>query len=405
MKMKIMVLLKLGQIFFMLRFVQIFVHFVVIHGSKNSPASPSLVNFSKIFNEENQTLRVIDQDNVRFRLSPLPGCNAASSVVVVLSTYNNFKQRNNFRTNIKNLTDTRVIFLVGELASSHHKDQADHLQDQLAGEHMLHQDVLQISLPDTYKTTMYKTLASFVWINRYCPDTKFIMKTDDNAIVDFKKVLSILQAKYPKDIPAMIECPCPLRNWQIIRHNHTNTFFGKWRVKAEDNERVKSRDPEHQLAIFPDFCPGWLYITTPEVGLGLAIVAAHDKNIQKVLAAEETIEDVFITGVIRERLPWVKLSVLETGPAGQLVNIASHFPLLTVVKLVLLNGIVLEKGSGNVSYINSPRFLICTMLETVLEKVEKIHPLLTPAYIWDICDRDAKWPVDVDLLYKKLMKL
>jgi len=375
----------------MLKLAQIFVYFVMINKTKAS--SPSLVNFRDIFNEENQTLTVIDQEDVRFRLSPLPGCNAASSVVVVLSTYNKTKQRENFRASIKRLTDTRVIFLVGELASSHHKDQADHLQDQLAGEHMLHQDILQISLPDTYKTTMYKILASYVWINRYCPDTKFIMKTDDNTIVDFKKVLLILQAKYPKDIPAMIECSCPIRNWQISRHNHANTFLGKWSHRGNEHQA-------NQLENYPDFCNGWFYITTPEVGLGLAIAAAHDKNTRRLL------EDTYITGVLRESLPWVKLSALETGPAGELVNIASHFPLLAGIKNIFLNNVVLEKkGSDTISYINSPRFLICTMLEPVLEKVEKIHPLLTPAYMWDICDRDAKWPVDVDLLYRKLMNL
>jgi len=102
----------------------------------------------------------------------------------------------------------------------------------------------------------------------------------------------------------------------------------------------------------------------------------------------------------------ILLKFTRLGEAGELVNIASHFPLLAGIKNIFLNNVVLEKkGSDTISYINSPRFLICTMLEPVLEKVEKIHPLLTPAYMWHICDRDAKWPVDVDLLYKKLMNL
>jgi len=402
-------LTKVLYIMYMLKLAQIFVYFVMV---QETTFTPGLVNFrlGDIYSEQNQTLKLIDQAEVRFRLSPLPGCNAAVAVMVVLSTHTNIKQRNKLRASMIKLRDTSLIFLLGEVAiSSHLQAQLDaqHFQAQLTAEHMQHQDILQITVADTYKTAMYKVLASYVWINRYCPDTKLIMKTDDNASVDLKAVLSLLQAKYPGDIPAMIECPSPLRNLQVPRHNHTNTISGKW--------TFQSRDHDHQLALIPNMCFGWFFITTPEVGLALAIASAHYKDTQKVLVMEGLVEDCYITGVLRERLPWVKLNAIETGPLGRLANIVSHCPILSVFKNVFLNGIVLEKGSSNVAYVNSPRFFVCMMLDMLLQSLEKIHPALTPAYMWTICDRDAKWTVDVDqfynkylavdLLYKKLINL
>ena len=51
------------------------------------------------------------------------------------------------------------------------------------------------------------------------------------------------------------ECPSVMRNMRPWRHNHTNTIMGKWSVSRDEMPR----------RVHPDFCPGWLYVTTPKV--------------------------------------------------------------------------------------------------------------------------------------------
>ena len=68
--------------------------------------------------------------------------------------------------------------------------------------------------------------------------------------------------------------------------------------------------PKDQLEsdIVPDFCAGFLYITTPRVGAALVQVGLSLFSKTEVTL----IEDSLITGVLRERLPWISLEMLDT---------------------------------------------------------------------------------------------
>ena len=57
--------------------------------------------------------------------------------------------------------------------------------------------------------------------------------------------------------------------------------------------------------MYPDYCIGWLYVTTPRVGLALVEVSVMKKD-QLIV----TNDDNFITGILRELLPWVSINQL-----------------------------------------------------------------------------------------------
>ncbi len=154
--------------------------------------------------------------------------------------------------------------------------------------------------------------------------------------------------------------------------------MGKWSISVRDMPR----------RVYPDFCPGWLYVTTPAAGLALAEVSV--KNAE-VLMATARLDDIFVTGFLRERLPGVLLRQLHGGIIGETWNrFFSHCPYLGITKNIFFNGIVTAKGAQGVSYINGHKFYWCAFLEYfILENLEWMFPSIE-AYtdpLWKVCHR------------------
>ena len=78
-------------------------------------------------------------------------------------------------------------------------------------------------------------------------------------------------------------------------------------------------------------------------------------------------EDTVITGYLRHKVGWVRVRGLEGGLYGWLWDyLLSSCSLLGFLKNVFLNPFVLEKNTNHVEYVNSVRFPLCVMLETVI---------------------------------------
>jgi len=325
-----------------------------------------------IYDDVNQTFTLIDKFDTRFSLRPREGCRAKQTVIMALSAPQNTQVREYVRSQLAHLKNARVIFLLGKVGSSQ-------VQEQLHAEHLVHGDILQNTVIDAYNTLAYKTLGAFVWINRYCGNAAYVMKIDDDVTINFDTVFATLENKYPDGPPPTIECPSIMRNMRPWRHNHTNTIMGKWSISRDQMPR----------RVFADFCPGWFYITTPEVGLALAYVA---KETVKDLKGLSGMDDIYITGHLRERLPWVNLSPLQSGGLSGLLwgSFLSHCPYLGITKNVFFNDVVLEKKSGKIPYTSGQKFFACAFLEYfILENLEYINPSLAPEYLWQICDRSS----------------
>jgi len=203
------------------------------------------------------------------------------------------------------------------------------------------------------------------------------MKIDDDVKVDYNLLINKLKAKEHAGKPEpVIQCPSVMRNMRPWRHNHTQTVMGKWSIQWEELPR----------RVHPDFCPGWLYVTTPQVGLALSVIAAETSE---ELAGVRKLDDIYVTGHLRERVSWVGLDHLDQGIYGRIWrDFFSNCPFLGIYKSVFLNDIVLQKGSSSVSYIKGGRFFGCAFLEYfIFENLEFIHPALAPETLWDLCAR------------------
>ena len=283
-------------------------------------------------------LVVLDQTAVELSLQPRAVCQE-KMVLMVLSAPANREKREAMRERLVNTTDVRLIFLLGA---------SPLYQAQLEEEHERFDDLLQTSVRDSYDTLSYKSLSGFIWISGECERAKLITKTDDDVTLDLSFLVSTLTAKYGDDPPPTIECPAVIRNMRPLKRNHRGTIFAKFFIsRAELGRRV-----------YPDLCFGWIYVTTPRVGLALAEVAAARPG---ELRARSDRDDYFITGFLRERLPWVQVRQLEGGLSGLLWDhVLSQCTWLAVTKNVFFNKFVRRKSSGSVSYVQvTHRLSLC----------------------------------------------
>ena len=198
-----------------------------------------------------------------------------------------------------------------------------------------------------------------------------MVKVDDDVELDWRRLeVSALE----RPVESSLLCPAVLRNVKPYQHNisQVETIMNKWSVTTD-------------IRLYPDYCFGWLYVTTPAVGLALAEVSVlHRKKLVM------TNDDNFVTGILRSHLAGVTIQQLEGGLGGSAWNnILSHCPVLGFTKNVFFNSFVLRKGSDGVDYVNGGRFYVCTLFEYFVYYLESWSPraatITTP--FWQYCKR------------------
>ena len=197
-----------------------------------------------------------------------------------------------------------------------------------------------------------------------------MVKVDDDVLLDWRTLVSALDRR----VEASLLCPAVLRNVKPYQHNITqvDTIMNKWSVATD-------------IKLYPDYCFGWLYVTSPTVGLALAEVSVLKRK--KLVM---TNDDNFVTGTLRSHLAGVTIEQLEGGLTGAVWNnVLSHCPVLGFTKNVFFNRFVLRKGSDGVDYVNGGRFYVCTLFEYFVYYLESWSPraatITTP--FWQYCKR------------------
>jgi len=82
----------------------------------------------------------------------------------------------------------RVVFMVG-LSSN------QTVNEMIKKEMKTHGDIVQENFIDSYKNLTLKTLMGLRWSSTYCSNAKFILKIDDDVIMNTKYLLKFLQEK------------------------------------------------------------------------------------------------------------------------------------------------------------------------------------------------------------------
>jgi len=73
--------------------------------------------------------------------------------------------------------DLRLVFMIG-------KSLDQNLMKAIAYENELYRDIVQEDFIDAYKNLTYKGVMALKWISTYCSKTKYVLKVDDDIVVN-----------------------------------------------------------------------------------------------------------------------------------------------------------------------------------------------------------------------------
>ncbi|XP_018355358.1 PREDICTED: beta-1,3-galactosyltransferase 5 isoform X2 [Trachymyrmex septentrionalis] len=209
-----------------------------------------------------------------------PPCNATFVIWIVTSYAGEPSPRSALR---RAYTDEelqalgiRRIFLLGTL-NDYAERKTHMLQNALLDESRRFNDLLQGDFLDTYRNLTRKHLMGLQWAANNCKDVKYIMKMDDDIIVNIYDILEKLHS-------GMIE-KNTLTGYIMKNMIPVREPANKWYVSKA----------EYADNIYPDFVSGWLYIMHLQIASRLIdyAISSHDYF---------WIDDVFVTGILRQTL-------------------------------------------------------------------------------------------------------
>jgi len=196
-------------------------------------------------------------------------------------------------------------------------------------------DIVQGNFLDTYRNLTYKNLMGKLWVASFCSQAELIVKTDDDAYVDLYAAKAITE--HLIDFEEL-----RLGSWilgPVKKQAPVLRASSKWAVTADEVNPARK--------YYPHYCNSIFYIFN---------VATATKIVEAAKAAKYFfIDDVFVTGFLREKLniTLVDSKDYQTLDAHQLLRTKAVQSPHTFVK-DKINGL-LNRGPDHLK--------ICTQLE------------------------------------------
>ena len=252
----------------------------------------------------NSELRVFDRV---FSILKHPQIHDVKITVIVKSAPGNIYKRRRTRLMFEPFKNhLNLVFLLGTF-----KNQS--LLGELNFESTKYKDILQVSLEDGYKNLVYKVLASMQWIyENQLPNLQWIIMMDDDIHLEVSQLLKASETWKPENT---FICSSVFRNFPTTRTSK-HSVNNKWAVSEQ----------EWPMDKYPDYCIGWMYAFQPSLALQLALAS---RSTPKMF-----LEDVYITGILRERLG------VKIQPIFQHWTNYFQCPVLNLVQIYLLPSIV-----------------------------------------------------------------
>ena len=140
-------------------------------------------------------------------------------------------------------------------------------------------DIIRIDVVDDYLNLTLKTMAMMKWISKYCNTAKYIVKLDDDTLVNIPALFKLLRMADEKQMKNTI--------LSRISKSHSINMFGKAKSLWDINNQ------SYPLSYWPHYANGFFYIFTNDITEGVL------KRITNRTTPVVNIEDVFLTGIVR----------------------------------------------------------------------------------------------------------
>lgn len=162
-----------------------------------------------------------------------------------------------------------VFFALGTTSNST-------LAEEILLESQTFHDIIQGDFIDSYRNLTLKAIMWMRWITEFCPQVKFVLKPDDDMLINVFSLRRYLQ----KFICASNTILCNLWVHPGVFRNKQS----KWHVTYE----------EYSGQYYPDYCWGWAYIIT-----GDFVPKMYKKSLETKFF---WVDDVFVTGTVAKSL-------------------------------------------------------------------------------------------------------
>ena len=139
----------------------------------------------------------------------------------------------------------------------------------LNDEQSKHRDIIQGNFNEHYHNMTLKSLFGLLWVSRYCPSAKFLLKSDDDMFVNIPYLLKIIENT-------------DMRNSIMGPYNGGSRVYrvGKWAISTTD----------FPFYYFPPYESGSAYVISTDLVQPLYEASQYVPHI--------FIDDVYVTGIL-----------------------------------------------------------------------------------------------------------
>jgi len=234
-------MLKQRVFFFISIICLIFLNSILLFEHQNFILTQSYAigNFSKHNQSNNETINPHDYFYIINPGESICKNKNITLLAFVLIKRDNFIQRDIIRTTWSNKTlfpQMRVVFMLG---SSNDVE----LDKKIENESKIYGDIVQESFQDTYLNLTLKTIQGIKWVSNYCSNAKYVLKVDDDVVVNSFALLQYLD------------------NLKLNTDNNLMCFIHKnSKITRESNSKFYVSYNELSTEFYPQYCSGSAYI-------------------------------------------------------------------------------------------------------------------------------------------------
>ncbi|XP_077498625.1 beta-1,3-galactosyltransferase 5-like [Amblyomma americanum] len=209
--------------------------------------------------------------------NPLDDANETLALITVFTASDHFEHRFTVRKTWKSVVNKmagfRLLFLLG-------RPRSGAVQRRIVQEDKLHRDIVQGTFLDTYQNLTYKSLMMLHWAKRYCPEAEFVLKVDDDVLLNVWDLAVTLNR--------LSEDKARLRIWGTLwtasrPSRSASGRYRKWYVPRS----------VYPNATYPDYLNGPAYLMS---GAALSLLEENSRYVPYFF-----IEDVYVTGLVADR--------------------------------------------------------------------------------------------------------
>lgn len=232
-----------------------------IQGVKSSMVEVNVHNFAYIHNPS-----TICQRNVVF-------------LVYIHSSPENIKKRQAVRQTwghpkLLSLYNATLMFILGRSFNPN-------IQSLINMEAAQYGDILQENFVDSYRNLTHKGLAGLKWAGTFCTNSNFLLKTDDDILLD---IVSFMENFYTKILPSRGE------GTKLVLCN----VWTRMRVIREPKSKWYVSRQEFPHDYFPPYCSGSAYLLSSDL-----VTALYGMALQTPFF---WVDDCYVTGMLVNKL-------------------------------------------------------------------------------------------------------